>query len=318
MKNKILLTGGAGFIGFHTSKRLLDEGNSLVLLDNFNSYYDVNLKKARIKELKKEHEFDLLRVDLSDYQAMERVFKKHKFDKVCHFAAQAGVRYSLKNPSAYISSNVIGTANLLELCRKNRVKNLIFASSSSVYGNNKKIPFSERDKVDSPISLYGATKKSGEVMIHAYHHLFGINCTMLRFFTVYGPWGRPDMAYFIFTKNIIEGRPIKVFNYGKMKRSFTFIDDIVDGVASAVKKCFPYEIINLGDDRAVELERFISCLEKAAGKKAIKKYLPMQSGDISQTRADVRKARKLLGFEPRTSIEEGVGNFVNWYKDYYQ
>ncbi len=313
----ILLTGGAGFIGSHVAKKLLEQGNSLVIVDNFNDYYNVSLKKDRIKEIQKKFNLEVLKVDLSDYKATEKIFKKYKFDKICHLAAQAGVRYSLKNPLAYTSSNIVATVNLFELARKYNVKNFIFGSSSSVYGNNKKIPFSEKDKADFPVSLYGATKKSGEAIAHAYHDLFKINCTVLRFFTVYGPWGRPDMAYFSFTESIIKKRPIKVFNQGKMKRDFTYIDDIVQGTVKAVEKCYPYEVINLGNNKPIELEYFIACIEKAVGKKAIKQYHPFQLGDVSETWTDIKKAKKLLNFKPQISIEQGIGNFVDWYKKYY-
>lgn len=310
---KILVTGGAGFIGMHVARKLIELGHSVVIIDNFNDYYDVKIKEDRIKLVK---EAKVYRADISDYPKMEEIFANEKFDKVCHLAAQAGVRYSLENPFAYISSNDVGTLNLLECCRQYDVKDFVFASSSSVYGGNTKIPFSEDDNVDKPISLYAATKKSNELMAHVYHHLFGIRCTGLRFFTVYGEFGRPDMAMWIFTKNIIEGKPIDVFNFGKMKRDFTYISDVVDGVVKAVMNPFDYEIINLGNHKPVELLYFISIIEKELGKKAITEMLPMQPGDVPATYADNSKAKKLLGWEPSTSIEEGVKRFVRWFKEY--
>jgi len=313
---KILVTGGAGFIGFHVSRALAERGDEVVIVDNFNDYYAVELKKARAAELRKLKSIKIIKADISNKARMEKLFKDHKFDKICHLAAQAGVRYSLENPLVYERSNILGTLVLLEMARHYKVKDFIFASSSSVYGNNKKVPFAEDDPVDNPISLYAATKKSCELMAYTYNNLYGINCTGLRLFTVYGPWGRPDMAYYKFVKSIIAGVPIEVFNYGKLKRDFTFITDIVKGVVAAIDKPFPYEIINLGGDDPVELERFISCIEKSLGKKAERKMMPMQPGDVLITMADVSKAKRLLGFKPSTKIEEGIPLFVEWYKKY--
>jgi UDP-glucuronate 4-epimerase len=310
---KILVTGGAGFIGMHVAKKLIELGHSVVIIDNFNDYYDVKLKEDRIKLVSSAKVY---RYDISDYEKIEEVFANEKFDKVCHLAAQAGVRYSLENPFVYIQSNDVGTLNLLECCRQYDVKDFVFASSSSVYGGNTKIPFSEDDSVDKPISLYAATKRSNELIAHVYHHLFGIRCTGLRFFTVYGEYGRPDMASWIFTENIIKGKPIKVFNYGKMKRDFTYISDVADGVVKALFTPFDYSIINLGNHKPVELLYFISLIEKELGKKAITEMLPMQAGDVPSTYADISKAKKLLKWEPSTSIEEGVKKFVKWFKEY--
>ncbi len=317
MKEKILITGGAGFIGFHTAKRVLQEGGTAVILDNFNSYYETSLKRDRIRELKKNYNIEVIEADLADYSKVEKVFKDNNFSKICHLGAQAGVRYSLENPEAYISSNITGTFNILKLMKKYRVKDLLFASSSSVYGGNKKIPFSEEDKTDFPVSLYAATKKAGEEMAYTYHHLFKINVTILRFFTVYGPWGRPDMGCFSFFRDIKEGKEINIFNKGKMKRDFTYIDDIVEGILSAIKNPYPYEIINLGNSKPVELEQFISQIEEITGKKAKKKYLPMQKGDVKETWADIKKAQRLLNYRPKTPIKEGLKKFSKWYKEYY-
>jgi len=325
---KILVTGGAGFIGFHVARALAMRGDEVVAIDNFNDYYDMGLKKARAAELEKigkgeKHdgkninEILMVKVDISDYAAMEKLFKKHKFDKICHLAAQAGVRYSLEKPFVYEKSNILGTLVLLELARHNRIKDFVFASSSSVYGNNKKTPFSEKDNVDEPISLYAATKKSCELMAYTYHALYGINCTGLRFFTVYGPWGRPDMAIYKFTKSIIEKKPVEVFVDGELKRDFTFIDDIVLGVLAAIDKPLPYEIINLGNNKPITVNKMIEVLEKSLSMKAEKKNLPQQPGDVKITYADISKAKKLLGWNPTISIEEGIKGFVSWYEDYY-
>ncbi len=314
---KILVTGGAGFIGFHTAKALLDRGDKVICVDNFNDYYDINLKKTRAKELEK-FGCEIVEADISDYDSMDHLFKKHKFDKICHLAAQAGVRYSLENPFAYEKANILGTLNILELCKKYDIKNLVFASSSSVYGNNKKIPFSESDRVDTPISLYAATKKSNEEMAYTYHHLYGLNCTGLRFFTVYGPYGRPDMALFLFTKSILEGKEIKVFNNGNMKRDFTYVSDCVSGIISALDKNYPFEIFNIARGEQVKLTKFVEEIEKNLGKEAKKRFLPLQPGDVLNTSADISKTCKMLGYNPKVSVNEGIKNFVDWYKDYYE
>ena len=312
----ILVTGGAGFIGFHVTKALLERGNNVVIIDNFNDYYDVKLKEARIKELGKNNNLDVIKADISDYDAINNIFKKHKFNKICHLAAQAGVRYSLENPFAYEKSNILGTLVTLEMARKHNIKDFVFASSSSVYGNNKKIPFSENDNVDKPVSLYAATKKSSELLAYTYYHLYGLNCTGLRFFTVYGEFGRPDMALIKFVKNILEDKPIDVYNNENMKRDFTYISDITNGILAAIDNPFPYEIINLGNGKPIELSYFIECIENALGKKAIKNMLPMQSGDVKITHADIKKAEKLLNYKPKIKIEEGIKRFVEWYKKY--
>ena len=311
----ILVTGGAGFIGFHVAKALLGRGDNVVIIDNFNDYYDVKLKEARIKELGKHDNLDVIKADISDYDTMNIIFKKHKFNKICHLAAQAGVRYSIENPLAYEKSNILGTLVMLEMAKKYNVKYFVFASSSSIYGNNKKTPFSEEDNVDYPVSLYAATKKSSELLAYTYHHLYSLNCTGLRFFTVYGPWGRPDMAYFKFTKAILEDKPIDVYNYGKMKRDFTYISDITDGILAAIDNPFPYEIINLGNNKPIELSYFIECIENALKKKAKKNMLPMQPGDVKITYANIKKAEKLLNYKPKVKIEEGINRFVGWYKE---
>ncbi|MFH1457019.1 MAG: NAD-dependent epimerase [Patescibacteria group bacterium] len=311
---KILITGSAGFIGFHTAKKLLEQNHQVVGIDNFNDYYDPNLKKERNKILEEFKNFKLYKIDFSDYKKTEEIFKKEKIDKICHLGAQAGVRYSIENPQVYIDSNIQGTFNIFELARQYKIKDIVFASSSSIYGNNKKVPFSEIDKVDNPISLYAATKKSSELIAHTYHHLYGLNCTGLRFFTVYGPWGRPDMAYFLFSKAIDQNKAIKVFNHGKLERDFTYIDDIVEGIVKALKNPFGYEIINLGNNKPVKLGYFIECIEKELGKKAKKEMMPMQPGDVKRTYANISKAKKLLNWEPKTNIEQGLKQFINWYK----
>lgn len=335
-KNKILVTGAAGFIGFHLCKRLLGLGNEVTGLDNLNDYYDVNLKLERLKQLTGESDFKPVKLDLSDRENVAGLFREEKFDIVVNLAAQAGVRYSLINPYAYIDSNITGFLNILEGCRHNGIKHLVFASSSSVYGLNTKMPFSTHDNVDHPVSLYAATKKSNELMAHTYSHLYGLHATGLRFFTVYGPWGRPDMALFIFTKAILEGRPIDVFNFGKMKRDFTYIDDIVEGVIRIIDKIpepdnawdsnnpdpstspARYRIYNIGNNNPVELMTFIEVLEKCLGKKAQKNLLPIQAGDVPETYADIDDLESDVGFKPSTSIEDGIGKFVEWYKWYYK
>lgn len=295
----------------------MDRGDKVIIVDNFNDYYDPKLKRDRIKKLLKGYKFTLYKGDIRDYKFLGRIFKKEKPDKVLHLAAMAGVRYSLANPLLYQDVNVGGTLNLLELSRIHKIKNFVFASSSSVYGVNKKVPFSETDNVDNPISPYAATKKATELLAHVYSYTHNLPVTGLRFFTVYGPWGRPDMAYFSFTKKIINGEPIGVYNHGKMLRDFTYIDDIVDGVVRILDKVSRYEIINIGADKPEKLSKFIESLEKSIGKKAKKKMMPMQPGDVPRTIADVRKLRK-LGWNPTTRIEDGLKKFVDWYRDYYK
>lgn len=332
---KILVTGAAGFIGFHLSKRLLSDGHEVIGYDNINDYYDVNLKHSRLKLLKGNEHFSFIKGDLEDKRFLDSVFEDNRPQYVAHLAAQAGVRYSLENPRAYIDSNIIGFLNILENCRNYNIKHLVFASSSSVYGGNTKLPFSTSDNVDHPVSLYAATKKSNELMAHVYSHLYKIPVTGLRFFTVYGPYGRPDMALFLFTKAILEGEPIKVFNNGQMVRDFTFIDDIIEGIvrvtnhipqsdptaevsgdagSSAVA---PYKVYNIGNNNPIDLEYYISALEQAVGQKAKKEYFPMQAGDVSKTYADVSDLVRDIGFKPSTSVEEGIGQFVEWYRGYY-
>ncbi len=315
---KILVTGGAGFIGFHLAKKL-SEKEDVVIVDNLSDYYDIKLKEARLEQIKDNVEFH--KIDISDFSSLKKIFEKYEFDLICHIAAQAGVRYSLINPWAYEKSNILGTLNIFELAKKFNIKKVIYASSSSVYGGNKKVPFSEEDKVDKPISLYAATKIANELMAHTYHHLYKIDMVGLRYFTVYGPFGRPDMAMFKFTKNIFEDKPIEVYNFGNMKRDFTYIDDIVEGTIKAINFCLNNddicEIINLGNSKPVELNYFIELLEKEIGKEAKKNLLPLQPGDVLKTYADITKAKKLLGWEPKTEIEEGVKKFVEWYRDYY-
>jgi len=315
---KILVTGGAGFIGFYLAKKL-SEKDDVVIVDNLSDYYDVKLKEDRLEQIKDKVEFH--KIDISDFSSLKKIFEKYEFDLICHIAAQAGVRYSLINPWAYEKSNILGTLNIFELAKKFNIKKVIYASSSSVYGGNKKVPFSEEDKVDKPISLYAATKIANELMAHTYHHLYKIDMVGLRYFTVYGPFGRPDMAMFKFTKNIFEDKLIEVYNFGNMERDFTYIDDIVDGTIKAINFCLNNndicEIINLGNSKPVELNYFIELLEKEIGKEAKKNLLPLQPGDVLKTYADITKAKKLLGWEPKTEIEEGVKKFVEWYRKYY-
>ncbi|RLB19137.1 MAG: protein CapI [Deltaproteobacteria bacterium] len=317
-KRTILVTGAAGFIGFHVSKRLLERGDKVVGIDNLNPYYDVQLKKRRLAILQDFNQFVFYREDIEDLDAVRTIFEKHSPGIVCNLAAQAGVRYSLEDPFSYQKSNLEGFLNLLELARAQGVKNFVYASSSSVYGNNKKTPFSVDDRVDTPVSLYAATKKANELMAHAYNHLYGIPCTGLRYFTVYGPWGRPDMALFLFTDAILHNRPINVYNYGKMRRDFTYIDDIVDGTLAALDRPVAYEIFNLGNSNSVELMEFIGVLEEELGKKAEKNMMPIQPGDVPETSADIEKTRKLLGFSPKTPVEVGIRNFVAWYREYFR
>ena len=336
MGRKILVTGAAGFIGFHLAVKLLREGNEVVGLDNMNDYYDVNLKEARLALLNKRENFSFHRMDLKDKEALDRLFEKERFSVVVNLAAQAGVRYSITNPYAYVDSNLIGFVNILEACRNNPVDHLMYASSSSVYGGNKVVPFSTNHNVDHPISLYAATKKSNELMAHTYSHLYGIPTTGLRFFTVYGPYGRPDMAYFLFAEAITSGKPIKVFNHGKMERDFTYVDDIVEGIIKLMDHIpkadhtwteqegdlsgsnAPYKIYNIGNNAPVKLEDFITVLEDKLGLKAEKIYMDMQPGDVIITYADVSDLEKEVGYKPTTSIETGIGNFVAWYKAFYR
>ena len=317
-KGTVLVTGGAGFIGSHVSKRLMEFGYKVIIVDNFNEYYDPLLKEDRIKIFLKGYKFKLYRADITDFKNLRKIFQENKIDIICHQAAQAGVRYSLENPFIYEEVNLKGTLNLLELAKEFKIKGFIFASSSSVYGANKKIPFSEDDKTDSPVSLYGATKKSTELLVYSYYKMYKLNATGLRYFTVYGPWGRPDMALFKFTKNILEEKPIEVYGYGRMERDFTYIDDIVEGTIKAIKKNYSFEIFNLGYGRPVKLTYFINLIEKYLGKKAKKKYLPVQKGDVRKTYADISKAKKMLKWQPKTPIEKGIKNFIEWYKDYYE
>ncbi|MDD5303401.1 MAG: NAD-dependent epimerase [Elusimicrobia bacterium] len=333
---KILVTGAAGFIGMHVCERLLARGDDVVGLDDLNGYYDVGLKEARLARLTPRGNFRFVRIDVADARATAELFAAERFERVVHLAAQAGVRYSLVNPHAYVSANLAGFMNILEGCRHAKVGHLVYASSSSVYGGNARMPFSEHDNVDHPVSLYAATKKANELMAHAYSHLFGMPTTGLRFFTVYGPWGRPDMALFLFTKAILEGRPIDVFNDGKMRRDFTFIDDIVEGVIRVLdrpaepdpafdpmrpdpaRSDAPYRVFNIGNDEPVELMAYIETLEAALGKTARKNFLPMQDGDVPATSADTSDLRRATGFAPRTPVREGVRRFVDWYRDYYK
>jgi len=348
---KILVTGTAGFIGYHLIKRLLDRGDEVVGLDNINDYYDIRVKYGRLKDTgiedaesieygklvqsTKYENYKFIKLNLEERDAITKLFEKEKFDKVCNLAAQAGVRYSLTNPYAYVDSNIVGFINLLEACRHNGVKHLAYASSSSVYGLNETMPFSVHDNVDHPISLYAASKKSNELMAHTYSHLYNLPTTGLRFFTVYGPWGRPDMALFLFTKAILEGKPIDVFNYGEMKRDFTYVDDIVEGVIRVIdnppkgnpewsgknpdpgSSKAPYKIYNIGNNNPVKLMDFIEAIENALGKKAEKNMLPIQPGDVPATYADVTDLIEDLGYKPATSIEEGIGKFVEWYLEFF-
>ncbi len=319
IKQTILITGGAGFIGSHLAKVLLNRGDKVVIVDNFNDYYDPQIKKDRIKDLKKlKNKPSVSKIDVADKKSLKRIFAKHKFTKICHLAGQAGVRYSIENPYTYEESNVLGTLNLLELAKDYKVKDFIFASSSSVYGANKKMPFKESDKTETPMSLYAATKKMQELMAYTYHSLYGLNCTGLRFFTVYGDWYRPDMALFLFAEKMFDDKPINVFNNGKMKRDFTYIDDIVAGVVAAIDRAYPYEIFNLAGGKSVQLMTYIKELEKAVGKKAKKKMLSMQAGDVPGTAANISKAKKMLDYNPQTTVQTGVQKFVDWYKEYYK
>jgi len=333
---KILVTGAAGFIGFHTARALLDRGDHVVGLDNLNDYYDVTLKQARLAQLEGRNGFNFAKIDLADRSAMEDLFAREKFDRVIHLAAQAGVRYSIENPHAYVNSNLTGFMNILEGCRHCDVQHLVYASSSSVYGANTAKPFSIHQNVDHPLSLYGATKKSNELMAHTYAHLYGLPVTGLRFFTVYGPWGRPDMALFLFTSKILAGEPIDVFNNGEHSRDFTYIDDIVEGVVRSMDRvaepnenwsgdapdpgtsAAPYRLYNIGNNNPVQLMDYIACLEKALGKKAEKNFLPMQPGDVPETHADIDDLARDIGYQTATNIEDGIAKFIEWYRGYYE
>jgi UDP-glucuronate 4-epimerase len=312
----ILVTGGAGFIGSYVAKKLIKMKYKVIIVDNFNKYYNPILKETRIKNLLRGLKFKLYRINISNFKKLKTVFKENKIDIICHQAAQAGVRYSLENPFIYEETNLKGTLNLLELAKDFKIKGFIFASSSSVYGKNKKTPFLEKDKTDSPFSLYGATKKSVELLIYSYHCLYKIPATGLRYFSVCGPWGRPDMALFKFAKNILRGKPIKVYGYGRMERDFTYIDDIVEGTIKAIKKNYPWQIFNFGSGKPTKLTYFIKLIEGYLNKKAIKKYLPMQGGDIKRTYANISKAKKLLKWQPKVPIEKGVEKTINWFKAY--
>ncbi len=333
---RVMVTGAAGFIGFHLAQRLLKDGCHVTGIDNLNPYYDVRLKEARNEILKSYENFEFFRMDLSDRKGLEKAFNKTSFDVVVNLAAQAGVRYSLENPHAYVDANLVGFVNVLEYCRHSDVKHLVFASSSSVYGANTKMPFSVHHNIDHPVSLYAATKKSNELMAHTYSHLYGLYCTGLRFFTVYGPWGRPDMALFLFTRAIMEGKPIKVFNHGKMQRDFTYIDDIIEGVVRVMGKLpepdpnwsgddpdpgtsyTRYRIYNIGNNNPVELMEFIGVIEKILGKEAEKEFLDLQPGDVPATYADIDDLINDVGFKPSTPLEEGIKRFISWYREYYE
>ena len=332
---KVLVTGAAGFIGMHVSQMLLARGDEVVGLDSLNDYYDPTLKEARLARLAAQAGFRFVRMDVADRDGMARLFAEERFDRVVHLAAQAGVRYSLENPHAYVDANLVGFVNILEGCRHTSVAHLVYASSSSVYGGNEKMPFSEHDSVDHPVSLYAATKKANELMAHTYSHLYGLPTTGLRFFTVYGPWGRPDMALFLFVSAMLEGRPIDVFNHGRMRRDFTYIDDIVEGVvrtldrvpqhdpdydavaADPARSRAPYRVFNIGNNDPVPLMDFIAAIETALGREAQKNFLPMQAGDVPATAADTDELAAWVGFAPCTPVREGVARFVAWYRDYY-
>ena len=333
---KILVTGAAGFIGMHATLRLLARGDEVVGLDNLNDYYDPTLKEARLARLLPHAGFRFVKLDVADRAGIEALFAAEKFDRVIHLAAQAGVRYSLQNPHAYVDSNLVGFMNILEGCRHAKVQHLVYASSSSVYGGNTKMPFSEADSVDHPVSIYAATKKANELMAHTYSHLYGLPTTGLRFFTVYGPWGRPDMALFLFTKAILEGRPIDVFNHGRMRRDFTYIDDIVQGVVRTMdhvaegdpefdpdqpdpgRSKAPFRVFNIGNHNPVELMAFIEAIEEALGQTAEKNFLPMQDGDVPATYADTAELRQWTDFQPATPVKQGVARFIDWYRDYFK
>ena len=331
---KILVTGVAGFIGFHLTRHLINAKKNVVGLDNLNHYYDIELKKARLSNLKKMG-LIFFKIDIFKKKILEKFLLKNKFDVIIHLAAQAGVRHSIENPQSYLDSNIVGFFNILEGCRQTNIKHLIYASSSSVYGGNVTIPFDEKQNVDCPQNFYAASKKTNELMSYSYSQLFKIPCTGLRFFTVYGPWGRPDMAYFKFVKKIFEGKPIEIYNNGNMFRDFTYIDDIIDGIiklldkgapqislddnsSKSLKQNVPWEIFNIGNNKVVSLDKFVEVIENEVGKKAIKKYLGMQMGDMPITSANIEKIKSYTGFNPKTSIEEGLSHFINWYKDFYK
>lgn len=333
---KVLVTGAAGFIGFHVSRQLLEQGHSVVGLDNLNDYYEVSLKDDRLQELAPYEHFRFIKMDLADRDAMARLFAEEQFNRVVNLAAQAGVRYSLENPHAYVDSNLVGFVNILEGCRQNKVQHLVYASSSSVYGANETMLFSEQDNVDHPVSLYAATKKANELMAHTYSHLYGVPTTGLRFFTVYGPWGRPDMSPILFANAITQGKPLKVFNFGQHRRDFTYIDDIVNGVLLSLARIpegnpewsglkpdpsssrAPWKVYNIGNSQPVELLHYIEVIEKALGTTTEKELLPLQPGDVEHTYADVSSLQRDTGYQPRFSIEEGVEEFIRWYQDYYR
>lgn len=333
---KILVTGAAGFIGYHTAERLLARGDTVVGLDNLNDYYDVSLKQRRLELLRRHRTFSFVQTDLADRSEIPVVFARERFERVVHLGAQAGVRYSLSNPLAYVDSNVVGTANILEGCRHYGVQHLVYASTSSVYGANTKMPFSVHQNVDHPLSFYAATKKANELMAHTYSHLYGLPTTGLRFFTVYGPWGRPDMALFLFTKNILAGKPIDVFNHGQHRRDFTFVDDIVSGIVGALDRIptgdpawngdapdpassnAPYRLYNIGNHRPVELMRYIELIEECLGRKAEKNFLPLQVGDVPATWADIDDLARDVGYAPETPVEVGIRRFIDWYLEYYE
>ena len=314
----ILVTGAAGFIGFHLSRELSEKGYQVIGVDNLNPYYDVSLKKARLDLLRPLQDFVFYKEDIQNLSGLKKIFKKHPIGRICNLAAQAGVRYSLEDPFSYQKSNLEGFLNLLELAREYGVTNLVYASSSSVYGDSPKIPFSVDDRADTPVSLYGATKKANELMAYAYSHLFGIPCTGLRYFTVYGPWGRPDMALFLFTDAILNDRPINVYNYGRMKRDFTYVGDVVEGTIAALERPFDYEVFNLGNSDPIELMDFIGIIEEELGLEAQKNMMPLQPGDVLETSADIEKSKEMLGFSPKTPIRKGIKKFLDWYREYYK
>lgn len=313
----ILVTGAAGFIGFHLCAKLLERGDPVVGFDNFTDYYDVQLKRDRINQIAGHKNFTFFEMDLCDREALQELFHKQPIKRICHLAAQVGVRYSLRDPYVYQKSNLEGFLNIIECAREHQVENFVYASSSSIYGNTEKIPFAETDRADTPISFYGTTKRSNELTAYTYSHLYGLPCIGLRFFTVYGPWMRPDMALLIFTQKILAGTPIDVYGQGKMKRNFTYIDDIIQGVVLSLDRPKPFAIYNIGNDRTEDLERYIDVLEQCLGKKAIRNYMPQQAGDLPETWADIQLIKKECGYQPTTQIDSGIKKFVEWYKGYY-